>query len=137
MELVGKSPLINTTQTSSRPPSYQESSSASHPAPVSNSESKAEDYTSKAEISLHSTTPATSPSNSDLSAQLAEARQQIVKLRKQLADVEKNSAPGHDEKLARGGQLATQFGMQTAPDGVPVKVVAALCLVSFFIALLF
>ena len=54
-----------------------------------------------------------------------------------MADVEKNSALGHGEKLARGGQLATQFGMQTAPDGVPVKVVAALCLVSFFIALLF
>ena len=51
--------------------------------------------------------------------------------------MEKNSTPGQDEKLVRGGQLATQFGMQTAPDGVPVKIVAALCLFSFFIALLF
>ena len=54
-----------------------------------------------------------------------------------MADVEKNPTLGQDEKLVRGGQLATQFGTQTAPDGVPVKVVAALCLVSFFIALLF
>jgi len=42
-----------------------------------------------------------------------------------------------DEKAAGGGQLATQMGMQAAPDGVPVKIVAVLCLVSFLLALLF
>jgi len=88
------------------------------------------------------TTPSTSPPNNDLAAQLTEARQQLVKLRKQLADQEvsglrQRNVSSLDEKAVGSGQLATQIGMQAAPDGVPVKVVAALCLVSFLLALLF
>lgn len=121
----------------SRPQSYQEASSTTRPAPAGLAyipESKPEDY---AETTPHLTTPSTSPPNSDLAAQLAEARQQLAKLRKQLTDQEahQRNISSSDEKAA--GQLAAQMGMQAVPDGVPVKIVAVLCLVSFLLALLF
>ncbi|KAF8459125.1 PapD-like protein [Terfezia claveryi] len=140
----GESNGLNTVPTS-RPPSYQETNSTTRPAPtgpVSKSESRPDDYVSRAETASHLTTPSTSPPNSDLTAQLAEARQQLAKLRKQLADQEarglrQRNVSSSDEKAAGGGQSAMQMGMQAAPDGVPVKIVAVLCLVSFLLALLF
>lgn len=128
----------------SRPPSYQEASTTTRPAPVgpvSKPESKPDDYVSRAEMVSHLTTPSTSPSNIDLSAHLAEARLEIAKLRKQLAEQESSglqrNAASSAEKATGSGQLVTQMALHGAPDGVPVKVVAALCLVSFLLALLF
>jgi len=135
----------NNTESHSRPGSYQESNFVGRPAPVgplSKPESKPYDFSSRADTASHLSTPSTSPPSNDLSAQLAEARQQLAKLRKQLADQESSglrqrNTASSDEKACGGGsgQLATQ--MQAAPDGVPVKIVAALCLVSFLLALLF
>ncbi|KAF8421931.1 PapD-like protein [Tirmania nivea] len=126
----------------SRPPSYQEASSTTRPTPAAKPESKPDDYTARAETISHLTTPSTSPPNSDLALQLAETRQQLAKLRKQLADQEasgllQRNVSSSNEKAVSGGQLAAQMDMQAAPDGVPVKIVAVLCLVSFLLALLF
>jgi len=123
-------------ENTSRPPSFQDSTTTSRsvPAgPASKPESKPDDYAGKDATSHFMSTPASSPPSSDLSAQLAEIRQQNLKLRKQLAEFEGRNS-GANEKGA-SGQLATQT--QQGPDGVSVKIVAVLCLVSFLLALLF
>ncbi|KAF2467010.1 MSP domain-containing protein [Lindgomyces ingoldianus] len=76
-------------------------------------------------------------SSTDLNAQLAEAKATIAKLRQQLSE---QSGTGLRQRKTGGGQeptgkLTTGMGVQQAPaGGVPVQIVAALCLLSFLIA---
>ncbi|KAI5809697.1 PapD-like protein [Peziza echinospora] len=131
--------------TSSRPPSFQESL-ASNVATVTASsrlDGRGDNFTASREVASHQSTPASSPPSSDLSSQLVEARQKIIQLQKQLSEQEarnrKNagsSAPTDPEKRGlAAGQNAV--GHAPVPDGVPVKIVAALCFISFLLALLF
>ena len=77
-------------------------------------------------------------SNDDLRAQLAQARASIVKLRQQMEEQglrqRKTDAVNQDskERITTG---TTGMGVQQQPgDGVPVQIVAALCLLSFLLA---
>ncbi|KAF8474879.1 PapD-like protein [Kalaharituber pfeilii] len=128
---------------SSRPPSYQESASLARTTPTGRPESRPDDSI-RADAPSHASTPASSPPNNDLAAQLAEARQQIVKLRRQLAEQQgeglrqRITASSNETEKTISGAMSTPTSLQPgAPEGVPVKIVAALCLVSFLLALLF
>lgn len=81
-------------------------------------------------------------SGEDVRAQLAEARATITKLRQQAEEQvlrqRKNDAVLQDsrERITTG---TTGMGVlqQPAPTGVPVQIVAALCLLSFLLAYFF
>ena len=102
-------------------------------------ENKSDNFTATTE----NITPASSPPVTDVQAQLAEARQHILKLQKQLAEAQeggvrrKNVAENPEKSggITQGG--ITPVAMTATQEGVPVKIVAALCLVSFLLALLF
>lgn len=77
-------------------------------------------------------------STEDLRAQLSEAKAQILKLKQQAEDQglrqRKSDAVNQDsrERITTG---TTGMGIQQQPaDGVPVQIVAALCLLSFLLA---
>ncbi|KAI9042553.1 putative integral ER membrane protein Scs2 [Aspergillus affinis] len=76
---------------------------------------------------------ATSPSSTDLKSQLADANSQIQRLKDRLADqgLRQRKIPGETEKSTAP---ALQQQSQPAEAGVPVQVVAGLCLLSFLIA---
>ncbi|KAI9751721.1 MAG: Methionine aminopeptidase 2 [Chaenotheca gracillima] len=80
-------------------------------------------------------------SSGDVKAQLAEANSQIQRLKQQVADQglrqRKSDAVNQDskERITTG---TTGMGVQQQPaDGVPVQIVAGLCLLSFLLAYLF
>ncbi|KAL9048034.1 MAG: hypothetical protein Q9162_007881 [Coniocarpon cinnabarinum] len=98
----------------------------------------AADAASGAAATVRNVIPTTSE---DVKAQLASANDQIMRLKEQLQDqtglrqrkpdASENSAS--DKSIGSGSSLAQQ---QHAPSGVPVPVVAALCLISFLLAYL-
>ncbi len=80
-------------------------------------------------------------STEDLRAQLSEAKGQILRLKQQAEDQvlrqRKSDAVNQDsrERITTG---TTGMGIQQQPaDGVPVQIVAALCLLSFLLAYFF
>jgi hypothetical protein len=80
-------------------------------------------------------------STEDLRAQLSEAKAQILRLKQQAEDQvlrqRKSDAVNQDsrERITTG---TTGMGIQQQPaDGVPVQIVAALCLLSFLLAYFF
>ncbi|KAE8364838.1 PapD-like protein [Aspergillus caelatus] len=76
-------------------------------------------------------------SGEDLSAQLAEAKAQIQKLKDRLADqgLRQRKIGGETEKPA--APALQQQHAQSVESGVPVQMVAGLCLLSFLIAYFF
>ncbi|KAA8649145.1 putative integral ER membrane protein Scs2 [Aspergillus tanneri] len=74
------------------------------------------------------------PSSSDLKSQLAEANFQIQKLKDRLADqgLRQRKIGGETEKST--APMLQQQSAQSNESGVPVQVVAGLCLLSFLIA---
>ncbi|KAL5363641.1 PapD-like protein [Aspergillus floccosus] len=80
------------------------------------------------------TTSATSSSVDELKSQLSEARTQIQNLKDRLADqgLRQRKIGGQTEKS--GGAVVQQQQTQSAEAGVPVQIVAGLCLLSFLIA---
>ncbi|KAE8157795.1 PapD-like protein [Aspergillus tamarii] len=76
-------------------------------------------------------------SGEDLSAQLAEAKAQIQKLKDRLADqgLRQRKIGGETEKSA--APALQQQHAQSVESGVPVQMVAGLCLLSFLIAYFF
>ncbi|MCJ1259812.1 phosphatidylinositol-binding protein scs2 [Lignoscripta atroalba] len=88
-----------------------------------------------------SVTNAIPTSSEDVQRQLAEARATIAKLRQQAEDqvlrLRKSDAVNQDsrERISTG---TTGMGVQQQPsEGVPVQIVAALCLLSFLLAYFF
>ena len=80
-------------------------------------------------------------SGEDIKAQLAEAKAQILKLKdqaqEQVQHLRKSDAVKQDSK-GRLSTGTTGMGMQQQPaEGVPVPIVAALCLLSFLLAYFF
>ena len=80
-------------------------------------------------------------STEDLRVQLSEAKAQILKLKQQAEEQSlrqrKSDAINQDsrERITTG---TTGMGIQQQPaDGVPVQIVAALCLLSFLLAYFF
>lgn len=80
-------------------------------------------------------------STEDLRVQLSEAKGQILRLKQQAEDQvlrqRKSDAVNQDsrERITTG---TTGMGIQQQPaDGVPVQIVAALCLLSFLLAYFF
>lgn len=74
-------------------------------------------------------------SSQDLQAQLTDAKATIAKLRQQVENSsglrQRKTEPTHDSKA----KLATAERVQQAPaGGVPVQIVAGLCLLSFLVA---
>ncbi|KAB8239841.1 phosphatidylinositol-binding protein scs2 [Aspergillus alliaceus] len=94
-----------------------------------------ESTTSSAKAAIASAIPT---SGEDLSAQLAEAKAQIQKLKDRLSDqgLRQRKIGGETEKSATPG-LQQQQHAQSVEPGVPVQVVAGLCLLSFLIAYFF
>jgi hypothetical protein len=80
-------------------------------------------------------------SNEDLISQLAEAKAQIQKLKQQAADNElrRRKAGGNDEKSGAAGSSLQQQQLPPQPGeaGVPLQMVAILCLISFLLAYIF
>ena len=81
------------------------------------------------------------PSGEDVKAQLAEAKAQILKLKEQAEEQvlrqRKSDALNQDSK-ARISTGTTGMGVRRQPaEGVPVPIVAALCLLSFLLAYFF
>jgi hypothetical protein len=80
-------------------------------------------------------------SNDDLKSQLAEARAQIQKLKAQLANQdlrERKIAGGSSARASTTSpELQLQQHTQSAEIGVPLKVVAGLCFLSFLLAYIF
>ncbi|KAK2753353.1 phosphatidylinositol-binding protein scs2 [Onygenales sp. PD_40] len=78
------------------------------------------------------------PTQSDeLRSQLADARAQIQKLKDQLADQGLRQRKTGIEKGATTSGLQQQQPTQPAEVGVPLRIVAALCFLSFFLAYVF
>ncbi|PLB54412.1 MSP domain protein [Aspergillus steynii IBT 23096] len=77
---------------------------------------------------------ATSPSSIDLKSQLADANSQIQRLKDRLADqgLRQRKIPGETEKST--APALQQQSSQAVEAGVPVQIVAGLCLLSFLIA---
>ncbi|KAF2178107.1 MSP domain-containing protein [Zopfia rhizophila CBS 207.26] len=79
-------------------------------------------------------------SSDDLKAQLAEARAAIGKLQQQIQETSGTGLRQRKAEPARESKekLSTAMGAQHAPaGGVPVQIVAALCLLSFLLAYFF
>lgn len=139
------------SQEISPPPSYAEPSAAAfaHPAPVgpvSRMESRPEHFSNTREAADKATTLSSSVSSNDLSSQLAEARKTISNLQRQLAEHDSGlrqrktgSGDAADEKtgITQGVNAVQMQQAAGMPEGVPVKIVALLCLLSFCLALLF
>ncbi|KAL2001869.1 hypothetical protein VTN02DRAFT_1081 [Thermoascus thermophilus] len=78
----------------------------------------------------------TAASAEDIKAQLAEANAQIQRLRDQLADQGLRQRKT-DKDGSETAPLLQQQHPQTAEAGVPVQIVAGLCLISFLLAYIF
>ncbi|KAE8146696.1 PapD-like protein [Aspergillus avenaceus] len=78
------------------------------------------------------------PSSEDLNAQLAEAKVQIQRLKDKLSDqgLRQRKIGGETEKSLVAPALQQQHAQSVEP-GVPVQMVAGLCLLSFLIAYFF
>ena len=80
-------------------------------------------------------------SGEDFKAQLAEAKAQIVKLKEQAEEQvlrQRNSDAVNKDSRERIGTGSTGMGVQQQlAEGVPVPIVAALCLLSFLLAYFF
>lgn len=80
-------------------------------------------------------------SSEDLNAQLSEAKNTILKLKQQVEDQllkQKESDAVNQDSRERITTGMTGMGIQQQPaDGVPVQIVAALCLLSFLLAYFF
>ncbi|KAI9930851.1 hypothetical protein ASPWEDRAFT_98998 [Aspergillus wentii DTO 134E9] len=86
--------------------------------------------------SNEASTFASTPSD-DLKAQLSEANSQIQKLQEKLAEGLRQRKTGGDTAKVPTPPLAQQQHTQSSESGVPVQVVAGLCLLSFLIAYFF
>ncbi|KAL4889035.1 MSP domain protein [Aspergillus ambiguus] len=131
------------------PPAYT-SPNANYQTPAVGASSKAADDTSpipppdfhdkpKRESLARQTadTPTTSAASSsvdELKSQLSDAKTQIQNLKDRLADqgLRQRKIGGETEKS--GGSVVQQQQTQSAEAGVPVQIVAGLCLLSFLIA---
>jgi hypothetical protein len=129
------------------PPAYT-SPNANYQTPAVGASSKANDTSPipppdfqekpKRESSTRQTAdvPTTSASSSvdELKSQLSEAKTQIQNLKDRLADqgLRQRKIGGETEKS--GGAVVQQQQTQSAEAGVPVQIVAGLCLLSFLIA---
>ena len=80
-------------------------------------------------------------SGEDLGAQLSEAKATILKLKQQAEEQslrQKESNAVNQDSRERITTGMTGMGIQQQPaDGVPVQIVAALCLLSFLLAYFF
>lgn len=87
-----------------------------------------------AEAPAASSKMASSPSSTDLKSQLADANSQIQRLKDRLADqgLRQRKIPGETEKSS--APALQQQSAQSVEAGVPVQIVAGLCLLSFLIA---
>lgn len=90
------------------------------------------------------TSTATGEPKSDFSEnvkeQLSDALAQIQKLKAQLAEqtgLRQRKVDGGDQSAKRGNTLQQQLAQPTTEMGVPVQIVAALCLLSFLLAYFF
>lgn len=122
-----------------------QATSTSASAPSGQSQTVAETVTAAAagaaatvQSAARSTVNAIPTSQDDLKKQLAAAQAQIEQLRKQVADSasglrQRNVGQGVNEKLSESPAVQK---LQQAPGGVPVQVVAILCLISFILAYL-
>lgn len=114
------------------PPDFGEKPKQEPSPPPSN-----ENTTPSGGASLRSTAASVIPtSTEDIKAQLAEANAQIQRLRDQLADQGLRQRKTGKDGLETAPLLQQQHP-QTAEAGVPVQIVAGLCLISFLLAYFF
>jgi hypothetical protein len=82
-----------------------------------------------------------SGSNDDLKSQLAEARTQIQKLKAQIANQDLRERKTAGDSSARASATSPELQLQQQPQleeiGVPLRIVAGLCLLSFLLAYIF
>ncbi|OKL58952.1 hypothetical protein UA08_05704 [Talaromyces atroroseus] len=86
------------------------------------------------------TEPASKPSVDDTREQLSDALAQIQRLKAQLSEqgLRQRKAEGAPSSTTKGGNtLQQQIAQPAAEVGVPVQIVAALCLLSFLLAYFF
>ena len=81
---------------------------------------------------VSSVTSAIPASNEELKSQLADAKAQIAKLTSQMGDSELRQ-----RKIKEAGEAVQTTVQQTSEQGVPLQIVAGLCLLSFLIAYIF
>jgi len=142
----GESTHLNGTGATDEPPAYSSPTPAyGSPAPASSSDAKssstAESARSAAANAAEASgvagayaavTNAVPKSQDDLNQQLAAAQARIKDLTNQLADPQVRQ-----RKIAETQEKVQQVVQQSQDSGVPLHIVAALCLVSFLIAYLF
>jgi hypothetical protein len=94
-----------------------------------------------ADFSIPQSSRHSNQANEDLLSQLAEAKAQIQKLKQQAADNElrRRKAGGDDKKPGAAGTSLQQQQLPPQPGevGVPLQMVAILCLISFLLAYIF
>ena len=137
--------LLSQAPYEEEPPAYTSPVAAKYETPAVNrtvkfdspQEPDASDRKPAAETLL---TPQTSPdsnANADLAGQLSQANAQIQRLKQQVAENELRQrkpvkSEGDDSNLQQ-----QQVPQQSAESGVPLQIVAGLCLLSFLLAYIF
>lgn len=123
------------------PPAYQSPTDYARASPVSKSESKHEDEAASASAAggvAAVVSAKASETYEELKSQLSQAQQTIAQLQKDGASGLRQRKATSSDSAASSSQSA-QLGQQVrqATEGVPVKITAILCLVSFLLAYLF
>lgn len=131
-------------------------STAAPVGPVSRSESRPADSTNLSDTTKSSYNPAKEDqsafsaaastvknsiptSSEELQAQLSEAQNTILRLKTQATEGLRNRSKGgaNQDSKEKGALGAAGMVQQTPASGVPVQIVAALCLLSFLLAYFF
>jgi hypothetical protein len=128
-----------------QPPAYSSPSpSAVTPSRGTTSEAQGDDSTMGSTIiggastAASSTAAALPTSQDDLKQQLSEANAKIARLQEQVVEGIRQRKPQEAaSKAVESAKQSMQTAQQQAPAGVPVAIVAGLCLFCFLIAYLF